>query len=231
MSGLSFRVNSLSVSFGGRQVLDIGALEIKKHAITVITGASGCGKSTFLRSLNRLNECFNGVLTSGEIYINIAGIMENIMSLPAEALRRRAAMVFQHPNVLPVSIERNFTIPLVHGAGLKKQEAQHLMQAQLKAAGLWDEVKDRLGMPALNLSGGQQQRLCIARALSLSPDVLLLDEPTSSLDKKAGEVIEGYISRLAQELTVVMVTHNPAQAEKLGDDFINMETVNRVSYA
>jgi phosphate transport system ATP-binding protein len=207
-------------------VLAIDALDIRAQKITVITGASGKGKSTLLRSLNRLNECFTNCTTSGSIAVLLNGTMRQARDVPVELLRRKVGMVFQHPNLLPVSIEKNFTIPLVRGAGIARKDAVFVMEEKLKLAGLWDEVKDRLSHPAASLSGGQQQRLCIARALSLDPEILLLDEPTSSLDEQSRDGIESYILGAVRALTVILVTHNKEQAERLGDDFIEIESVN-----
>ncbi len=222
----AFEINDLSVSFSGRNVLHINELSIKEHAVTVIMGRSGCGKSTFLRALNRLNECFPGAETSGTVLVKLDGALRNITSYPVELLRRKCGMVFQHPNVLPVSIEKNFTIPLRHGMGIKAGEVHNIMRRNLILTGLWDEVKNRLTSQAASLSGGQQQRLCIARALSLEPEILLLDEPTSSLDQEAGAVVEECIRNLSGNVTIVAVTHSVAQAERIGTDFIDMEKAN-----
>jgi phosphate transport system ATP-binding protein len=224
-----FEIKRLSVSFDGKQVLAIDALTIQAQRITVITGASGKGKSTLLRSLNRLNECFANCTTSGDIAVLLNGTLQPARDVAVEVLRRKAGMVFQQPNLLPVSIEKNFTIPLVHSAGAARKDAAHIMEEKLRLVGLWDDVKDRLSAPAATLSGGQQQRLCIARALSLAPEILLLDEPTSALDDRSRDVIESYIRSVGHALTVILVTHNHEQAERLGDDFIEIDTVNHVN--
>jgi phosphate transport system ATP-binding protein len=223
-----FQLKNLSVSFDGRQVLDIDTLDIRAKKITVIMGASGKGKSTLLRSLNRLNECFTNCKTTGSIDVLLNGKMQHLRDVNVEVLRRKAGMVFQQPNLLPVCIEKNFTIPLVNGAGIARKDAALVMEEKLKLAGLWDEVKDRLASPATSLSGGQQQRLCIARALSLDPEILLLDEPTSSLDDRSRDGIESYILGAGRALTVILVTHNKEQAERLGDDFIEIDSVNHI---
>ena len=220
------KIKDLTVSFAGKEVLNVAELNIRTHIVTVITGASGSGKSTLLRSINRLNECFDGCSTAGEIIVTLDGKARPASDYVPEYLRQKAGMVFQHPNVLPVSIEKNFLLPLIHGAGVERKTAVHVMEDNLKIAGLWDEVKDRLSAPANILSGGQQQRLCFARALSLAPEILLLDEPTSSLDERSAGLIEDYILKVSDEITVVFITHNAEQAKRLGTDFVNMEEIN-----
>jgi phosphate transport system ATP-binding protein len=225
-SKYAVKIKNLTVSFAGKEILNVAELNIRPHVVTMITGASGSGKSTLLRSINRLNECFDGCATTGEIAVTLDGKTRPVIDYVPEYLRQKAGMVFQHPNVLPVSIEKNFLLPLIHGAGVDRKTAAFVMEEKLKIVGLWDEVKDRLSAPANILSGGQQQRLCFARALSLSPEILLLDEPTSSLDEKSAGFIEDYIQKVSGEMTVVFVTHNADQAKRLGTDFVNMETIN-----
>jgi phosphate transport system ATP-binding protein len=217
-----FEIKNLSVAFDGRQVLNIASLNICAKKITVITGASGKGKSTLLRSLNRLNDCFTNCKTGGSINVLLNGKMQTLREINLELLRRKVGMVFQQPNLLPASIEKNFTIPLVHSAGIARKDALPVMEEKLKLAGLWNEVKDRLSAPASSLSGGQQQRLCIARALALDPEILLLDEPTSALDDSSRDIIESYILGAGRALSVILVTHNKEQAERLGDDFVEI---------
>ncbi|MDR0453227.1 MAG: phosphate ABC transporter ATP-binding protein [Deferribacteraceae bacterium] len=221
-------IKNLSVSFDGKEVLSISELDIKACAVTVITGISGSGKSTLLRSINRLNECFKNCRTSGDITVTLANKPRSVYAYPPEYLRQKVGMVFQRPNVLPVSIEKNFLIPLVHGADLSHKNAVRVMEEKLKTVGLWDEVKDRLNVLANALSGGQQQRLCIARALSLDPEILLLDEPTSSLDKRSEEFVEEYILAISSTVTVIAVTHNAVQAQKLGAGFADMDMINKL---
>ena len=223
-----FEIRGLTVSFGGVQVLNIPSLDIVKGERVVITGASGNGKTTLLRSLNRLNECFPESKTGGTVKVILNGTLQDINAVPLEELRRKVGMVFQHPNVLPVSILKNFTVPLMHGMGVKRKDAEQVMAEKLKLVGLWDEVSDRLDKSAASLSGGQQQRLCLARALSLDPEILLLDEPTSSLDPQASELIEEYILKISSTVNIVAVTHSIAQAEKLGTQFIDIKKINKV---
>lgn len=215
------RINELKVSFDKKVILDIPFLSMKYLGITVITGASGAGKSTLLRSINRLNECFDNYKHEGTIEVYLDGKFHDVNNYPVDKLRKKVGMVFQHPNVLPVSIEKNFTIPL----GMNRRKAAPIIEEKLKDIGLWNDVKDRLSENASLLSGGQKQRLCLARALALNPEILLLDEPTSSLDMEATEQIEDYIIKLSEKVTIIAVTHSPAQAEKLGTDFI---TVNKL---
>ena len=218
-----FQIEKLAVSFSKRRIFYIEALEIEAQRITVVSGPSGIGKSTFLRALNRLNECYSGAETTGSIKLMLDGVFTDIYAIPVEVLRRKAGMVFQHPNVLPVSVEKNFTIPLIHGKGIAKNEALEIMRESLVLAGLWSEVSSRLSDSAGSLSGGQQQRLCMARALSLEPEILLLDEPTASLDTKAAAVVEETIHRIAEKHTVLAVTHDSEQALRLGSNFIDMQ--------
>ena len=218
-----YQIEKLTVSFSKRRIFYIEALDIEAARITVVHGPSGVGKSTFLRSLNRLNECYSGAETSGSIKLMLDGAFSDIYTIPVELLRRKAGMVFQHPNVLPVSVEKNFTIPLVKGMGIKKKDALEIMREKLIMVGLWAEVASRLLEAAGSLSGGQQQRLCMARALSLAPEILLLDEPTASLDAKAAATVEETIFKIAEKHTVLAVTHDSEQALRLGSNFIDMQ--------
>lgn len=211
----------LRVAFGARQILkniDFAALAT---GITAIVGRSGSGKTTLLRQFNRLNETFPGYRASGSIAARLDGRMVEIMAklpLPLSQLRRRIGMVFQTPDVLPDSIRRNMLLPLTVVAGMDRREAQERMEAALVQANLWQEVRTRLDSPAESLSGGQKQRLCLARALALGPDILLLDEPTASLDIMATSAIERLLLTIAQELPLIIVTHNPSQAATLADN-------------
>ncbi len=217
------KIQNLSVSFHGRKaVYNINA-DLPTGGITVLLGRSGCGKTTFLRALNRLNETFDGYEGSGSVSMLLGGRMTDIYSPRSPeptALRRKVGMVFQTPNPLPMSIRRNITLPLQLMPGAKRSDTESRMEAALKTTGLWDEVKDRLDAPAKRLSGGQQQRLCLARALALEPEFLLLDEPTASLDKKASELIEDHLLSLRQKYYIIMVSHSVRQALKLGNYFL-----------
>ncbi|MGE4299264.1 MAG: phosphate ABC transporter ATP-binding protein [Desulfovibrionaceae bacterium] len=212
-------VHGLRVAFNGREVLRGVDLSIAARRATVCIGRSGSGKTTFLRALNRLNECFPLCRTQGAVRVRLDGVMQDAYApqVCVEALRRRVGMVFQTPNVLPVSIERNMTLPLRLVLGERGAACAGRMEAALGEAGLWDEVRDRLRDPALSLSGGQQQRLCLARALALQPDVLLLDEPTASLDFQAAQRIEDLLLRLRERYTLVVVSHSLRQARRLAD--------------
>ena len=178
-------------------------------------GPSGCGKSTFLKTLNRMNDLVPGVKISGEIKFHGEDIFAKEMNV--NILRKRIGMVFQKPNPFPMSIYDNIAYgPRLHGS-LKKTELDEIVERSLRGAALWDEVKDRLKKSALGLSGGQQQRLCIARALSVEPEVLLMDEPTSALDPGSTIRIENLMAELRKNYTVVIVTHNMQQAVRISD--------------
>lgn len=214
----SINTRKLCVSFGGQDILHDVDFTAGAQGITAIVGRSGSGKTTLLRQFNRLNEIFAGYRASGEVNARLGGDMVKIMSdlpFPLPQLRRRIGMVFQTPDVLPASIARNMLLPLRVVAQLTAREAQRKMEAALIQANLWTEVKDRLNYPAERLSGGQKQRLCLARALALDPDILLLDEPTASLDIMATEAIESLLLKTARRLPLIIVTHNPAQAARL----------------
>lgn len=215
-------IEKLCVSFSGASVLkDIDA-KFQREGITVLLGRSGSGKTTLLRSLNRLNETFEGCETSGSARLLINSAMTDIYGSAAPELtelRRRVGMVFQIPNPLPMSVYKNMALPLKLVLKHSKSECEECMERALRGVGLWDEVKDRLNRPALEFSGGQQQRLCLARTLALEPDILLLDEPTASLDKKSSELIEELLLRLNEKYPMIVVSHNLTQALKLGKNF------------
>lgn len=216
------RVTALSFYFNGRPVLKDISAEFKERAITAIIGPSGIGKSTFLMTLNRLWENLPGAHMTGTVEIKFNGVFRNIydhsFSLPA--LRRLVGTVFQKPNPLPMSIYKNVAFPLKLAGEKNRGLIEHKVTAALKMAYLWEEVKDRLNENALNLSGGQQQRLCIARALVLEPEVLLLDEPTSSLDEMAGQVIEELLLHLKGRITLLTVSHYLDQVKRIADSVI-----------
>lgn len=212
-------IEDLSVSFAGHSVLEGLSLSFPHRTLTVILGRSGSGKSTFLRSLNRLNECFPESETVGTVRLFIADKWVDVYrdGFPLTELRRRVGMVFQTPNCLPMSIEKNIALPLKLVMGLTSQDIADRMEWALREAQLWDEVEARLQHPAATLSGGQQQRLCLARALALEPQFLLLDEPTSSLDFRASAKIEELLLRLKDRYTIVAVSHSLGQARRLAD--------------
>lgn len=222
--GISARLHKVSVAFQGREVVGDVSLEFPKTGISVLVGRSGSGKTTLLRTMNRLNEEFSGCTTTGRVELNLGKGLETILSdTPANAarlslpdLRRRVGMVFQTPNVFPSSILKNLSIPLEYVAGCPKETIADRVRAAFDAVGLWDEVHDRLHMPADRLSGGQQQRLCLARTLALEPSILLLDEPTASLDVRAAKEVECLLTRLAKTYPIILVSHSLSQACRLG---------------
>lgn len=190
-------------------------MSIEKNRVTALIGPSGCGKSTFLRSLNRMNDLITGVKYEGDISLDNKNIFQGDYDLVE--LRKKVGMVFQKPNPFPKSIYENIVYaPKLHGEK-DKAKLDEIVESSLKAVALWDEVKDCLHKSALSLSGGQQQRLCIARAISVNPEVLLMDEPTSALDPISTSKIEELISELAKKYTIVIVTHNMQQASRISD--------------
>ncbi|WP_018259064.1 phosphate ABC transporter ATP-binding protein PstB [Halomicrobium katesii] len=203
----------LNVFYGDVQALQDITMSIPENQVTAMIGPSGCGKSTFLRSINRMNDLIDTARVDGELYFEGKNIYDD--DVDPVALRRRIGMVFQHPNPFPKSIYDNVAY------GLRIQdETENLdqkVETALKRAALWDEVEDQLDKSALDLSGGQQQRLCIARAIAVDPDVILMDEPASALDPIATSKIEDLIEELAEEFTVVIVTHNMQQAARISD--------------
>ena len=214
------RIHHLSVCFGEQEVLHDISLDCPDHAVTVLLGRSGSGKTTLLRSLNRLNEHFTGCRSEGSIELKIDGRLRQILgnaSLPLPELRRKAGMVFQSPNLLPMSVRQNIALPLSLVLGVRGSEAEDRVKSALLDVGLWKEVANRLNAPAAQLSGGQQQRLCLARTLALEPDLLLLDEPTASLDRKAAAVVEDLLLSFRERYPIVMVSHSLAQARKLAE--------------
>lgn len=205
----------LNLWYGSFRALKNISLDIPKHEITALIGPSGCGKSTFLKTLNRMNDLVPNVRIEGSV--TLCG--EDIFAPEMEqtSLRRRVGMVFQKANPFPMSIYDNITYgPKLHGVH-GKAELDALVERSLRGAALWDEVKERLKKSALGLSGGQQQRLCIARALAVQPEVLLMDEPTSALDPASTLKIEELMSELKRDYTVVIVTHNMQQAARISD--------------
>lgn len=211
----SLRVARLSVHYGSRAAVRDIDLSFPAGAITAIVGPSGCGKTSFLHSLNRLTDLVPGCRVTGTIHL-ADGIEITAPRTDVLALRRRIGIVFQRPNPFPQSIRRNFEIPLKEH-GWSKREIPNRIESALREVGLWDEVRDRLHHGALSLSGGQQQRLCIARALALAPEIILFDEPCSALDPIAGGVVEDLILSLKARYTVILVTHQLAQARRIAD--------------
>ncbi|MDT8377121.1 MAG: phosphate ABC transporter ATP-binding protein [Mariprofundaceae bacterium] len=209
------QVNDLSVSYGEHRVLEAVTLDIYKGCITALIGPSGCGKTSFLSAINRLTDLIPGAATEGSVQFEGENILGK--SVDTLLLRRRIGMIFQKPNPFPLSIRRNLELPLREHGVRERKTLDAEIEGALRDAGLWDEVKDRLDGPALALSGGQQQRLCIARALVLKPEILLMDEPCSALDPISSGVVEDLIIRLRGRFTVVIVTHNLAQAKRVAN--------------
>ena len=213
MSESIISVKDLNLWYGQSQALKSISMEIPEHAITALIGPSGCGKSTFLKTLNRMNDLVPGVRVTGQVHYQGA----DIFSWEVSQLRKEVGMVFQKPNPFPMSIYDNIAYgPRTHGIKNKAQ-LDEIVEKALRSAAIWDEVKDRLKKNALGLSGGQQQRLCIARALAVQPDVLLMDEPTSALDPGSTLRIEDLMDELKKQYTVVIVTHNMQQAARISD--------------
>jgi len=207
-------VNGMNFYYGARRVLEQIAVKVRPNEVTALIGPSGCGKSTFLRSLNRMNDIVPGARVEGSICIDGRDIYAS--SVDVVDLRRRVGMVFQKSNPFPKSIFDNVAYGLrINSLTRSREELGGRVESSLKAAALWDEVKDRLHASALALSGGQQQRLCIARSLAVRPRVLLMDEPCSALDPTSTRVIEETMSDLAREVTIVIVTHNMQQAARV----------------
>lgn len=208
-------VKDLNLYYGEFQALKNINLSIEEKKVTALIGPSGCGKSTFLRTLNRMNDLIDGVTTQGSLQLEDQDIYRS--DVDVVALRRRIGMVFQKPNPFPKSIYENVVYgPRRYGIKEKKQ-LDEIVERSLKEAALWEEAKDRLHKSALGLSGGQQQRLCIARALAMRPEVILMDEPTSALDPIATSKIEDLIDTLKQNYTIVIVTHSMQQAARISD--------------
>ncbi|MFA6709734.1 MAG: phosphate ABC transporter ATP-binding protein PstB [Candidatus Methanomethylophilaceae archaeon] len=208
-------INTLNLWYGENRALTDVSLPVRKNKITALIGPSGCGKSTLLRSINRMNDLILKCKIEGQIMYHGQNIYDP--SIDVNSLRKRIGMIFQKPNPFPMSIRDNITYgPKIHGITDEK-ELDEIVERSLMQAALWNEVSDRLNQSALALSGGQQQRLCIARALSVSPEVILMDEPTSALDPLATSKIEDLACELEKEYTVIIVTHNMQQASRISD--------------
>jgi phosphate transport system ATP-binding protein len=209
-------IRNLSIFFGGKSVLNKVSIEIAARTVTAIIGPSGCGKSTFLRALNRMHELNPDARMEGEI--RLFGDDIYARDVQPVVVRRRVGMVFQKSNPFPtMSIEENVTVGLRLNGLTNRTTLAERTEQSLRMAALWDEVKDRLRAPAISLSGGQQQRLCIARALAVQPEVLLMDEPASALDPLATAKIEELVVELKKNYTIVIVTHNMQQAARVSD--------------
>ncbi len=218
-------VSELDLFYGDKQALFNVAMNIKEKEVTALIGPSGCGKSTFLRTLNRMNDLVDGVHIRGKIIIDDVDIYQNNDVI---RLRTKVGMVFQKPNPFPMSIYDNVAYgPRMQGIKNKK-ELDVIVEESLRGAAIWDEVKDRLKTSALGLSGGQQQRICIARAIAMKPEVILMDEPTSALDPISTLKVEELIATLKKDYTIVIVTHNMQQAARISDKtafFLNGEVI------
>ena len=208
-------VKGLNLYYGENHALKNVNIEVRENAVTALIGPSGCGKSTFLKCLNRMNDLVDGVRIDGQILLDGENIYD--AGVDTTLLRKKVGMVFQQPNPFPMSIYDNIAYgPRIHGIK-NKAKLDEIVENALKGAAIFDEVKDRLKSPALGLSGGQQQRLCIARALAVEPEVLLMDEPTSALDPISTLKIEDLMNDLKSQYTVVVVTHNLQQAARVSD--------------
>ena len=206
----------VNVFYGVKQALTGVTVDIGEKEVIAFIGPSGCGKSTLLRSLNRMNDTIEGCRLEGQVLLDEINIYDS--SVDVVALRARVGMVFQKPNPFPKSIFENVAYgPRIHGLTTTKAELDEIVESSLLRAGIWDEVKDRLNQPGTGLSGGQQQRLCIARAIAVSPEVILMDEPCSALDPIATAKVEQLISELRSEYTIVIVTHSMQQAARVSD--------------
>ena len=218
MNDAMITLHDFGVAYDKKTVLEGVNTTIRKGRITAIIGPSGCGKSTMLKAMNRMLETQKDTHIFGSVHMN--GV--DIHTLDPEQLRRKVGMVFQTPTPFPMSIYKNMTYAPIYCGVKGKQNLDKIVREKLEVTGLWEEVKDELGKSALKLSGGQQQRLCIARALTANPEVLLLDEPCSALDVKSTQIIEELLLKLKEHYTIVIVTHNLFQARRIADDCIFM---------
>ena len=226
ISGLNLHYGSRQPGSGFHALKNIN-LSIHEHEITAFIGPSGCGKSTLLKSLNRMNDLVEGCKIDGTILLDGVDVYRDI---DTALLRKRVGMVFQKPNPFPMSIYDNIAFgPRTHGIR-SKAKLDDIIERSLRNAAIWDELKDRLKKDALGLSGGQQQRLCIARALAMKPDVLLMDEPTSALDPIATKHIEELLLELQKEVTILIVTHNMGQAKRISSKSMFMYLGELVEY-
>lgn len=216
MNNSKISAQNLNLYYGENHALKNVDMEVKENSITALIGPSGCGKSTFLKCLNRMNDLVDSVRIEGQVIIDGENIYDK--RVDTTLLRKKVGMVFQQPNPFPMSVYDNIAYgPRIHGIK-NKSTLDEIVENALRGAAIFDEVKDRLKKSALGLSGGQQQRLCIARALSVEPEILLMDEPTSALDPISTLKIEELMETLKQKYTVVIVTHNMQQAARVSDD-------------
>lgn len=216
MDKIKITTKNLNLFYGDNHALKNINMDIREKAVTALIGPSGCGKSTFLKSINRMNDLVDGVLIEGIVTLDGDNIYD--ADIDKTLLRKKVGMVFQQPNPFPMSIYDNVAYgPRVHGIK-NKSELDAIVERSLRGAAIFDEVKDRLRKSALSLSGGQQQRLCIARALAVEPEVILMDEPTSALDPISTAKIEDLMEELKKKYTVVVVTHNMQQAARISED-------------
>ena len=214
MSDIRMKADAVHVYYGENHALKGVSMDIKNQHVTALIGPSGCGKSTFLRCLNRMNDTIGTARVDGQILLDGEDIYDAHMDVTL--LRQRVGMVFQKPNPFPKSIYDNVAYgPRLHGMAKNREELDQIVEQALISAGLWEEVYDRLDAEALGLSGGQQQRLCIARAIAVSPEVILMDEPCSALDPIATGTVERLILDLAKDYAIVIVTHNMQQAQRV----------------
>ena len=217
MNKSKIKIENLELYYGNFHALKDVSMEIPEKEITAFIGPSGCGKSTLLKSLNRMNDLVEGCKITGKVLLDDQDIYRD---MDVNLLRKRVGMVFQKPNPFPMSVYDNIAYgPRTHGIR-SKAKLDEIVEESLRQAAIWDEVKDRLKKSALGLSGGQQQRLCIARALAVQPEVLLMDEPTSALDPISTSKIEDLATELKKDYTIVMVTHNMQQAVRISDETV-----------
>ena len=217
MNNIILKLKDISVCYGEKNILDNINIDFERNKITSIIGPSGCGKSTLLKTINKIILEENDAIIKGNIYFNDI----NTNDMPLETLRKNIGIVFQTPTPFPMSIYKNISYALKY-YGLNKKKIDEKVQEILKMTSLYDEVKDKLNSSALKLSGGQKQRLCIARSLSVEPDILLLDEPCSSLDIINSNKIEDTLLTLKEKYTIIIVTHNIAQAKRISDNAVFM---------
>ena len=225
MEKTKIKINNLSFWYGNHCVLDSLSTQFKEHTISAIIGPSGIGKSTFLMVLNRLWESIPQARMKGRIVIHFSEKWQDIYqhTLPPSLLRQKMGTIFQIPNPLPMSIYKNIAFPLKIIGEKNKDYIQETVKSSLRRVQLWDEVHDRLTHNALDLSGGQQQRLCIARALVVNPEIILFDEPTSSLDTKSRDGIEDLLVSLKQHCTIIMISHYLDQVKRIADSVFEMK--------